>query len=122
MIPIGVQQVEDVEIPHLIFGDGAFPLRTFLMKPHGGAILADGKSHFNDKHSRAKLVTERAFGKLKDRLRALFVNVKVIGKLSNYGLAALCFILCNERGDLVPRKFDLMRQLNVSVQRKLGIL
>ena len=36
------------------------------------------------------------------------MNVKVIGKLSNYvAWPALCFILCIERGDLVPRKFDL---------------
>ena len=43
MIPSVVQQVEDVEIPPLIFGDRAFPLRTFIMKPHGGGILPDDK-------------------------------------------------------------------------------
>ena len=33
MIPSVVQQVED----------GAFPLQTFIMKPHGGGILPDDK-------------------------------------------------------------------------------
>ena len=47
MIPSEVQQVEDVEIPPLILGDGTFPLRTFMMKPHGKAILPDDKRYFN---------------------------------------------------------------------------
>ena len=72
MIPNVVQQVEDVEIPSLILGDGAFPLRTFMLTPHGDAILPDDKQYFNYRNSRARLVTEGAFGRLKIRLRVLF--------------------------------------------------
>ena len=43
MIPIVVQQMEDVSIPPLVFRDGAFPLRTFILKSHGDAILPDDK-------------------------------------------------------------------------------
>ena len=34
MIPNVFQQVEDIEIPLLIFGDGAFPLQKLMLKPH----------------------------------------------------------------------------------------
>ena len=109
VIPNVAQQVENVEIPPLILGDVAFPLRTWIMKPHGDAILPDDKRYLNYRHSRARLVTEGAFGRLKSRFRVLFRKCeshKEIVKM--YGLA--CFVLHNlyiELGDLVPRKFDI---------------
>ena len=72
MIPNVVQQVENVAIPPLILGDEAFPLRTFMIKPQEDPILADDKWYFNYRHSRAGLVTEGAFGRLKSRLKVLF--------------------------------------------------
>ena len=47
IIPNVVQQVEDVKIPPFILGDEAFPLWTFILKPHGDAILPDDKRYFN---------------------------------------------------------------------------
>lgn len=109
VIPSVAQFVEEVEIPPLILGDGAFPLRTFMMKPHGDAILPGDKRYFNFRHSRARLVTEGAFGRLKSRFRVLFrkcESQKETVKL--YGLACVVLHnLCIERGDLIPRKFDL---------------
>ena len=108
-IPNVAQKIEDVEIPPLILGDGAFPLRTFLMKPHGDAVLPDNKRYFNFRHSRARLVTEGAFGRLKSRFRVLYRKCECNKEtVKLYGLA--CVVLhniCIERGDLVPRKFDL---------------
>ena len=109
VIPNMVQEVEGIEIPPLILGDGAFPLRTWIMKPHGDAVLPDDKRYFNFRHSRARLVTEGAFGRLKSRFRVLFrkcESKKETVKL--YGLACVVLHnLCIEHGDLVPRKFDL---------------
>ena len=72
IIPNLVQEVNNIEVPPLILGDGAFPLRTWIMKPHGDAVLPDNKRYFNFRHSRARLVTEGAFGRLKSRFRVLF--------------------------------------------------
>ena len=109
VIPNIVQQIENVDIPPLILGDGAFPLRTWIMKPHGDAVLPEDKRSFNYRHSRARLVTEGAFGRLKCRFRVLFRKCesnKETVKL--YGLASVVLHnLCIELGDLVPRKFDL---------------
>ena len=102
MIPNVVQQLEDVE------GDEAFPLRTFMMKLHGDAILQDDKRYFSYRHSRARLVTE-VFGRLKSRFSVLLRKCesnKETVKL--YGLASVVLHnLCIERGDLVPKKSDV---------------
>ena len=109
VIPNIVQQIENVDIPPLILGDGAFPLRTWIMKPHGDAVLPEDKRYFDYRHSRARLVTEGAFGRHKSRFRVLFRKCesnKETVKL--YELASVVLHnLCIELGDLVPRKFDL---------------
>ena len=42
-LPNKVQVLENVEIPPMILGDGAFPLRTWMVKPHGDAVLSEEK-------------------------------------------------------------------------------
>ena len=75
-------------------GDSAFPLRTWIMKPHGDAILPDDKRYFNYRHSRARLVTERAFGRLESRFRVLFRKCESHKEtVKMYGLA--CLVLHN---------------------------
>ena len=80
-----------------------------MLKPHGDAILPDDKQYSNYRNSRERLVTEGALGRLKIKLRVVFRKCesnKEIIKI--YSL--ICVVLdnlCIERGDLVPRKFDL---------------
>ena len=121
MIPnVVVQQVEDVEIPPLILSDGAFPLRTFVMKSHGDAILPDDRRYFNYRHSWVRLVAEGAFERLKSKFKVLFRKCesnKETVKL--YDLACVVFHnLGIERGDLVPREFDL--PLNHASHKRLS--
>ena len=109
MIPNVVQQEEDIEISPLILGEGAFPLCTFMLKPHGDDILPDDEWYFNHRNSRARLVTEGALGRLKIKFGVLFRKYESNKEtLRLYGLACiLLHNLCIERGNLVPRKFDL---------------
>ena len=101
--------MEDIEIPPLILGYWAFPLWTFTLKPHGDAILPDDKRYSNYRNSRERLVTEGALGRLKIKLRVVFRKCESNTEtLKLYSL--VCVVLhnlCIERGDLVPRKFDL---------------
>ena len=81
-----------------------------MLKPHGDAILPNDKRYFHYRNHRARLVTEEALGRLKIKFKILFHKCEINKEtLKLYGLA--CVVLhnrCIERGDLVPRKFDLI--------------
>ena len=60
-----------INIPPLMVGDSAFPLRTWLMKPFTNAVLTAQQQYFNYRLSRARMVSEGAYGQLKGRWRVL---------------------------------------------------
>ena len=72
MLPNVGKQVGKVNIPPLIIADSAFPLRTWLMKPYTDAVLSPQQKYFNYRLSRARVVTECAYGQLKGRWRVLY--------------------------------------------------
>ncbi|CAG5016035.1 unnamed protein product [Parnassius apollo] len=60
----------EITAPHVIIGDEAFPLRTYLMRPYPKSQLCDQrKSTFNDRLSHARKVVENAFGILAKKFR-----------------------------------------------------
>ena len=63
--------LQGVVIPPLILGDGAFPLRPFISKPYSEASINPERRYFNYRLSRARMVSECAFGLLKSRWRVL---------------------------------------------------
>ena len=77
ILPQTVLEIEGQAIPPLILGDGAFPMRTRIIKPYGDAIISEQKRYLNYWLSRARMVTEGAFGKLRGRWRLLRVTQKL---------------------------------------------
>ena len=68
LFPVQPKQVEDVSVPLLILGDPAYPLLPWIMKPYTDTgRLSRQQSVFNYRLSRARVVTEDAFGRLKAR-------------------------------------------------------
>eukprot|EP00795_Rhopilema_esculentum_P015916 gene15916-7250_t len=98
--------VDGSEIAPLLLGDGAFPFHTWLMKPYSNAYLTPQQRYFNYRLSRARMVTEGAFGQLKGRWRILLrkcesrpENVKVF--------TFACVVLhnlCIRCQDVAPRQ------------------
>ncbi|KAJ8883857.1 hypothetical protein PR048_015712 [Dryococelus australis] len=61
-------------LPHVIVGDGAFPLLENVMTPYPGVQLANDESKkiYNYRHSRARRVSENTFGMLSKKFRIFF--------------------------------------------------
>ena len=109
ILPKSVLEIEGQAIPPLILGDGAFPMRTWIIKPYGDAILNEQKRYLNYRLSRARMVTEGAFGKLKGRWRVLSKKCESNPEtLKRFGLASIVLHnICIEMGDIIPRNIDL---------------
>ena len=108
IIPPMAKNVQGTNIFPLILGDGAFPFKTWPMKPFSHAILKRQEKYFNYRLSRARMVSECAFGSLKGRWRIL--QRKCESKKETVKCVALaCIVLhnvCIERCDVTWRKWD----------------
>ena len=62
----------NTSIPPLLQGDGAFPLHTWLVKAYSHATLSAVQKYVNYRLSNAHMVTQNAFGKVKDHRKALY--------------------------------------------------
>uniref|UniRef100_A0A803TFY7 SCAN box domain-containing protein n=1 Tax=Anolis carolinensis TaxID=28377 RepID=A0A803TFY7_ANOCA len=100
-----------VQIPPLILGDGAYPLRTWLMKPYGGN-LDKRKQTFNLSLCRARNVVERAFGRLKSRWGCLSSHLTVAEK-NFVPIVSACVVLhniCETKGHVLTPQVPARRK------------
>ena len=108
-IPDIGRKVGDMTVPPLIIGDSAFPFEPWLLKPYTNAVLTEKQRYFNYRLSRARMVTEGAFGQLKGRRRVLLrKNESSPSEVKTTTLA--CMVLhniCIAKGDTISNKLDL---------------
>ena len=108
-IPTIGKDVGEITVPPLIVGDSAFPLRSWLMKAFTNAVLTPQQRYFNYRLSRARMVTEAAYGHLKGRWRVLLRKSETSRDQARITTLA-CMVLhniCIMPGDAISRKLDL---------------
>ena len=93
----------------MLIGDSAFPFRTWLLKPYTKSVLDEHQRYFNYRLSRARMVTECAYGQLKGRWR--FLLRKSESKKDNMKVQALACVclhnLCIGLDDTVHKCWNI---------------
>jgi hypothetical protein len=87
-----------------LIGHSAYPLLQWLLKPFpDNQLLTEEKKHFNYKLSRARIVVENAFGRLKPRWRRLMKKNDMHIRNAQYVIAASCVLhnICEVHGDSI---------------------
>ena len=119
VVPQIAERVGGVDVPPVVLGDSAFPIQSWLMKPFTNAVLTPKQRYFNYRLSRARMVTEGAYGQLKGRWRVLHRRCE--SSPENVTLTALaCIVLhnvCIDRGDAISRKLDLTIDPDTAARR-----
>ena len=95
LFPNYIVNIEGVQMPIVLLGDPAYPLMTWLMKPYSdNGHLTGGQTRFNYRLSKARMVVENAFGRLKGRWRCLLKrNDNALKNVPN--MVASCCVLHN---------------------------
>ncbi|XP_019222771.1 putative nuclease HARBI1 [Oreochromis niloticus] len=92
---------------HFILADGGYPCLQRplpLITPYKRPVQGVGAQRFNSHHSRARSIIERAFGMMKSRFRAIFLQALEVHHTFVPHVITACAILhniCLSAGDIV---------------------
>ncbi|CAI5641399.1 unnamed protein product [Oreochromis niloticus] len=92
---------------HFILADGGYPCLQRplpLITPYKRPVQGVGAQRFNSHHSRARSIIERAFGMMKNRFRAIFLQALEVHHAFVPHVITACAVLhniCLSAGDIV---------------------
>ena len=118
-LPEIYKTIKSIQIPPLILGDSVFPHQTWLQKPCTCANLTDKQSYFNFRLSRARMVTECAFGQLKGSWRVLYRKCEPSQESLKINILACIALhnICIEKEDLITQNLDFTLQIGKDCQK-----
>ncbi|XP_029930108.1 protein ANTAGONIST OF LIKE HETEROCHROMATIN PROTEIN 1-like [Myripristis murdjan] len=109
LFPPHTRNISAVTAGYYILGDSAYPLQNWLLKPfHDTGRLTAEQHMFNHMFSRARVVVENAFGRLKGRWRCLLKRNDCDTQLVKSMVLTCCALhnLCEEHGETYEASWD----------------
>ncbi|KAJ8939901.1 hypothetical protein NQ318_023242 [Aromia moschata] len=82
----------NIKVPHVLLGDEAYPLKTYLMRPFPVSKLGPTEIIFNERLSRARQVVECAFGIMSSKWRLLQKSIEVHPKSADKLIQCICLL------------------------------
>lgn len=79
-------------LPHVLVGDEAYPLKTYLMRPYPSGNLNREKKIFNRRLSRARVTIECAFGILSNKWRIFMKSIETNTKHAKLIIKTACVL------------------------------
>ena len=81
-----------IKVPHVILGDEAYPLKTYIMRPFPGENLSASQRIFNKRLSRARQVIECTFGIMSSKWRLLQKGIEVEPEFVDLIVQCICLL------------------------------
>lgn len=82
----------NIKVPHVLIGDEAYPLKTYLMRPFPSRGLNPAKENFNDNLSSARKCIECLFQILRTKWRLLGKVIEVNSKKAIVIIKCMCIL------------------------------
>ena len=102
LFPSSSRSIAGESVPLFILGDSAYSLMTWLIKPFPhNSMLSDQQKTYNYRTSRARIVVENAYGRLKGRWRHLMKKNEMDVWNIPIVISACCVLhnMCEIHGD-----------------------